>query len=106
MIGLDGPESEALGAWFGDRCAQAADATVRTSADLGETGWSAEMIETFRAICSAEMDAYGYNWGASYTAPAHDQPAAPRTGTSPPPPRSHRVVPGHSRRPAPALGGP
>jgi hypothetical protein len=35
-------------------------------ADFAETGWSDEMIGTFRRICGPEMEAYGYSYDKSY----------------------------------------
>jgi len=35
-------------------------------ADVSELGWSAPQIETFRQICGAEMEAYGYTYDEMY----------------------------------------
>jgi hypothetical protein len=66
LIGLGAPEIAALGAWLSGERAEMTDPTARIMADIAETGWSAEMIETFGAICGAEMQAYGYTWDAGY----------------------------------------
>jgi hypothetical protein len=71
LIGLDKAEIEVLGKRLGAERAEMTDPTSRIVADIAETGWSAAMIETFRAICGPEMAAYGYSWDASYrTGPA------------------------------------
>jgi hypothetical protein len=73
LIGLDGAEIAALGARLSGERAETTDQTASIIADIAETGWSAAMIESFRAICGLEMRAYGYAWDASYCAPPPDR---------------------------------
>jgi len=42
------------------------DPSASIIADLSELHWSAHQIETFRGVCGAEMDAYGYTYDAKY----------------------------------------
>jgi hypothetical protein len=72
LIGLGPPEIAALAASLSGERAEMTDPTARIIAGIAETGWSEEMIETFRAICGPEMQAYGYTWDASYCKPAPD----------------------------------
>jgi hypothetical protein len=72
LIGLDEAETEALGERLGSERAEMTDPTSRIVADIAETGWSPAMIDTFRAICGPEMEAYGYTWDANYRAPGRE----------------------------------
>jgi hypothetical protein len=67
VIGLDEAEIRALGARLSSERAEMTDPTAQIFADISETGWSAEMIEMFRATCGPEMDAYGYTYDGRYS---------------------------------------
>jgi hypothetical protein len=66
LIGLSEPEITALATQLGETRAQVTDPQMRIVADIVETGWSDEMIATFRRICGPEMEAYGYSYDEGY----------------------------------------
>jgi len=45
---------------------EATDPSGSIVTDVSELRWSAEQMETFRSICGAEMEAYGYTYDSQY----------------------------------------
>jgi hypothetical protein len=66
LLSLSRLEIEAMQARLEAVRTEVTDPTARVLADIAETGWSPEMIETFRAACGAEMAAYGYTYDERY----------------------------------------
>lgn len=67
LLNLDPLEVAALGAGLRILRAEVTDRSARVVADIVETGWTPEMIETFRTVCGPEMEAYGYTYDARYS---------------------------------------
>jgi hypothetical protein len=67
LLELTPDEVDAFAAVLGQERPQVTDPTHRVIADIAELGWSDDEIETFRAICGPEMDAYGYTYDARYS---------------------------------------
>jgi hypothetical protein len=66
FLALDGAEIAALTTRLGSLRTEVTDPSARTITDISNTGWSEEMVEIFRAVCGAEMAAYGYTWDERY----------------------------------------
>jgi hypothetical protein len=93
LIGLGEPEIDRLAAQLQAERPQVTDPSGQVVADIAETGWSVEMIDTFRTVCSREMATYGYSWDASYVAAVDDKTRSRRaalTSSGKPAPRSRR----------------
>ena len=66
LLGLPAIETAALAAELRVQRPEVTDPAARVVADLSETGWTAEMIETFGRICGPEMAEYGYTYDSRY----------------------------------------
>ena len=67
LLCLDEIEAEALRTELATVRTEVTDAAAHVVNDAAETGWSAEMIARFRAICGPEMEAYGYTFDGRYS---------------------------------------
>jgi hypothetical protein len=66
LLQLNGREIAGLAAQMASLRIEVTDPAARVVADIAETGWSDEMIATFRRMCGPEMEAYGYTYDAAY----------------------------------------
>jgi hypothetical protein len=66
LLDLEPAEVESFAAVLSRERPEMTDPSASIVADLSELGWSTEQIETFRSVCGAEMDAYGYTYDAQY----------------------------------------
>jgi hypothetical protein len=66
LINLEPAEVDAFGSLLSRERPEVTDPSANIVSDVSELGWSAEQIETFRSVCGAEMEAYGYTYDSQY----------------------------------------
>jgi hypothetical protein len=66
LLRLTVAEIDAVGDKLRTLRPEVTDPKATVIANIAATGWSAEMIETFRAICGPEVEAYGYTYDERY----------------------------------------
>ena len=66
LLSLSAEEIERLGKQFRDRRPEATGSDSGVVSNITGVGWTNEMIDLFRKICDAEMQAYGYTYDERY----------------------------------------